>query len=316
MHKDKSNVFITKIIITLKPEVEVLNTVLLQDFPSGSSINFHEGRLFLVGDDATHILILDANYQRLESIHLFDHTEKRIPKIDKTDLEGSAIVTINGIHNLLIVGSASRKNRKRIIVVPFSGSGLDFKAPTHLFIKTKTFVKRIKNIGIDEVNLEGVCVLNGDLILGNRGHRRSQNNHLIITNEDFWNHQEDAKLEVRKLTLPHNTAELLGLSELCYIASMDLLLVTLTSEDTNNAFDDGAIGNSFLGWVTNAGSKINAEAIPIEEILDLSTVAPALAQQKIEGICVESLHGRDAILHLIADNDTGESRLFKIKIRF
>jgi hypothetical protein len=291
-----------------------MRSLLLSDFPSGSSINYHSGKFYLTGDDSTHILIMDQDYQKIDSVHLFDHSEKRIPKADKIDLEGSAILEIEGANHLLILGSASRKNRKRIILIPFSDMDLDFKTHKHSIHKTKDFIKRVKSTGIEEINLEGICLLNGDLILGNRGNRSNQSNHLIITDQNFWERQETAKLLVRKLVTPAHDAENLGLSELCYIKELDILLITFTSEATANAYDDGAIGNSYVGILREAAVNLQAKEVRLEHLINLADVEPLFKNEKIEGVCAERITGKEIILHLVSDNDAGESRLFKIKM--
>jgi hypothetical protein len=48
--------------------------------------------------------------------------------------------------------------------------------------------------------------------------------------------------------------------------------------------------------------------------LNLVEADPAFITQKIEGICLEHLDGDQLILHLVADNDGGESRLFKVSL--
>jgi hypothetical protein len=297
------------------PRIELIKTFLLKDFPSGSSINYRKRNFYVIGDDATHILVLDSQYQKIDSFHLFDYSEKRIPKEDKTDLEGSVVLPVNGTDHLLIVGSASRKNRKRIILIPFSETGLNTHSQNSSFYKTKTFIKRIKAQGIEEVNLEAVCLLGNQLILGNRGNRSTQENHLIITDPDFWEHQEEATLVIRKLIIPETQPkEVLGLSELCYIRESDLLLITLASEETDNSYDDGEIGNSYLGWIQNASTKLQNEEVSIDALHSLADVDPVFATEKIEGVCVETITSSGATLHLISDNDSGESRLFQLKM--
>ena len=299
----------------MTPRIQLIKSLLITDFPSGSSINYHEGKFYLIGDDSTNILILDTDYLKIDSVQLFDYTEKRIPKSDKIDLEGSVILKMDGTDHLLIVGSASRKHRKRIILIPFSNGGLDFKTLQHSLHKTKDFIKRIKANEIEEINLEGVCLLKNDLVLGNRGNRASQNNHLIITDHNFWEQQDDAKLLIRKLEMPDGQSEkILGVSELCYIEEQDPLLITLTSEATENAYDDGAIGNSYIGWIKNAASRLQSDNAVLDGMINLAEIDAIFESEKIEGICVEKVTSNELILHLVSDNDLGESRLFKIKM--
>ena len=299
----------------MKAKIQLTKSLLISDFPSGSSINYRDGKFYVIGDDSSNILILDADYNKIDSVRLFDFAEKRIPKADKIDLEGSAILEIDGRDHLLIVGSASRKNRKRIILIPFSGAGLDVKTLDHAVIKTKDFIKRIRSNGIEEINLEGVSLFHNDIILANRGNRTNPNNHLIITDKDFWTRQDQAKLLIVKLMLPDKDhLKVLGLSELCYIESLDILFVTLTSEATDNAYDDGAIGNSFIGWITHASHKLQSPELTLENIVDLTAVDDLFKNEKIEGICPEVITPGELTLHLVSDNDAGESRLFKIKM--
>jgi hypothetical protein len=49
-------------------------------------------------------------------------------------------------------------------------------------------------------------------------------------------------------------------------------------------------------------------------MISLADVDPVFKKEKIEGVCVESVSGTGITLHLISDNDAGESRLFKIKM--
>jgi hypothetical protein len=295
--------------------MELIKSHVISDFPSGSSINFYKGNLYLIGDDSTNILILDSNYNKIDAVHLFDFEEKRIPKTEKIDLEGSVIYALEGVDHMLIVGSASRKNRKRIILIPFSENRLDFKTLKNAIHKTKVLAKRITASGIEEINLEGVCILKDDLILGNRGNRSQQSNHIIVTDKNFWQHQDDAKLIIRKLILPETYANAaLGLSELCYIEQIDTLMITFTTEATDNAYDDGAIGDSYFGIIKNAAAKLQAAEIVIEKMIKLSDVDTIFSCQKIEGICVESIIDSEIIFHLVADNDLGESRLFKVRM--
>ncbi len=97
---------------TFVPALQVEKDLLLKDFPSGSSLEYYHDRLYLGGDDATKLLILDTGYNRTDSIRLFKSELIRIPKDVKADLEASAIITFNNQPNLLMIGSASLSGRK------------------------------------------------------------------------------------------------------------------------------------------------------------------------------------------------------------
>ena len=125
-------------------QFQLVRSLLISDFPSASSINYYNGRFYLIGDDSKNVIVMNNDYERLGIIHLFDYAEQRIPKLDKIDLEGSVIVRIHDADNLLILGSGSRKNRKRIILIPLSQAGLNMESMQHAIYKTKAFLKRIE----------------------------------------------------------------------------------------------------------------------------------------------------------------------------
>jgi hypothetical protein len=88
----------------------------------------------------------------------------------------------------------------------------------------------------------------------------------------------------------------------------------MSSEATNNAYDDGVIGDSYIGWVNGINQKLQQPDIMLDGLINLSEVSAAFKGEKIEGLCIESANGDELILHLIADNDQGESRLFNVRL--
>jgi hypothetical protein len=293
--------------------IKLIRSLQLPDFPSGSSINFHCDKLYVIGDDATHVLVLDSDHRPSNFIRLVEGTEKRIPKTDKLDLEGSTIVTVDGSDTLLIVGSASHRNRDCIVTVGLQGQfPQSLKSP--VFCTTATFITRLTREGITEVNIEAVTLIGSKLLLGNRGNATNPQNHLIVTTENFWTHQETADLHIIKLRVPEGKGGHLGLSELCYLSANDLLFLTLSSENTPNAFDDGEIGDSYLAAIRDISTKLDAKEVMIDDLINLSDADPTFKGHKIEGICVETTGDGSAFLHLVSDNDMGESTLFKTQI--
>jgi hypothetical protein len=300
----------------LNPTVQLLQVLLLANFPSGSSINYYENKLYLLGDDAQAILILDPHYKAVDSIRLFDYPEKRIPKSQKVDLESSAIVTIAGNKHLLALGSASTNNRKKILLVPLTPDGAIDHGKAVVSNSITAFVDRLTNGGIKVVNIEGASVMRRSLILANRGNRNYPNNYLIVTEEDFWNRQKEAALRIMPIELLGRHKEFLGISELCYVESKDMLLFTFTTEVTSNAYDDGTIGSSYIGWVNNVARKLKQAKLRLDGMINLSDANNEFKNQKMEGICVERVGDDELLLHLISDNDNGETKLFKTLLKF
>src|SRR5215207_6608430 len=74
--------------------IKLLQKTHLADYPSASSLEFYQDKLYVIGDDAPSIWILDKEHQFLDSIELFHSKLKRLDKITKPDLESSTIITV------------------------------------------------------------------------------------------------------------------------------------------------------------------------------------------------------------------------------
>ncbi len=289
-------------------KLELITSLLLPDFPSGSSINFYDDKLFLIGDDASHILVLDTDYKKVDTVHLFDAPAKRIAKSEKADFETSTIVSADGKDYLIALGSGSRKNRTSMIRIPLQ-QGWSFESFNYRY-----FLKRLK-AQIDEINIEASTLIGSRVVLGNRGNTEYPKNHIIVTDIDFWHKQAEVPIAIVELELSMNSTPFIGISELCYVESHDLLLFTLSSELTSNSYDDGAIGDSYIGWISSITNKINQAYLKLDGMINLLEVGGEFKGEKIEGLCVASVKGNEFILHLISDNDQGESKLFKVGMR-
>ena len=292
------------------PSLGLQRTPSLKDFPSGSSINYKAGKLYLIGDDANEVLILDVNYRQLDSLRIFDLPEKRIPKPAKADTEASTLIEIKGEEFLCVIGSASTENRKVVILIPLLPSGLFNKNTPVQVMDDKVFIERLLKAGIPEINIEGLTIMKDKMIMGNRGNRTHTSSHLIFTEKEFWNRQTACSVVLSELMLPEKNKGLSGVSGLCCVESKDLLLFIASSETTGNSYEDGAIGDSYLCWINTISRKIHQPAIRADGIINLSDYNESFRREKIEGLCVENINGDALALHLVSDNDKGESKLF------
>ena len=266
----------------------------------------------MIGDDANDLLVLSKQYQRLKSFPLFSYPEKRIPKHLKTDFEAAAFITLVNQDYLLVAGSASKKIRERFLIIPVINHELDLSQ--NQMINVGVFINRLKDRGVAEVNLEGMTLVNNQLLLSNRGNQSNPVNQIIVTQPDFWKNQGDSDFKLMECDYSQYTDGILSVSELCYELSTDTLLITFSSEATSNAYEDGEIGNSYLGYVRNARQKIEQSVLHLNGMINLAEQNEAFAGEKIEGICVEEVNDEELILHMVSDNDLGASRLFKCSL--
>jgi len=279
-----------------KHHLQILHSTEI-NFPSASAIEFYNNRLYVFGDDARNMLILSPTYSLLDSVAIADPGSHRMSKNEKHDIESAMIYNIDEKPHLLGIGSMSASKRWGVV-------GFDLKAGTvyhsRFFDTTKRFA------GIEVINIEGSCVAEPYIIFSNRANLANPVNHFL-----FWNKLDSIGIKV--LVLP-STGKLAGVSGLHFLKEKDLLLFTASEEETASAIDDGAIGESYLGWIENFSDKLNNSELKPDRILKLSDVDKIFIKQKIESVCVEKATTGEIFIHLVADNDDGKSRFFKLKL--
>lgn len=258
-----------------------------------------------MGDDATNLLILDTGLNIVDSIPLLSYSEKRIPKDIKPDLEASAL---NG-DTLFLFGSGS--------LSPYRNFGWkhSLKSKDNDSINLEPLFLKAKDLGIEQINIEGACFVSGKLILVNRGNKGYPQNHLIITDEKFLNNDSSFQLFIIPFAAQKNLASFKGISGLCYARESDQLIMTVSTEDTKNSYEDGAIGNSYLWIIDNISTKINSRTLGSKRVIDLEYIDARFKGQKIESATVIGETNDLIHLALVADNDDGSSTVIKMSFR-
>jgi hypothetical protein len=277
-------------------------------YPSASGIEFSNGNYYIMGDDATHLLVLDSNLAVTDSISLFKSSEKRIPKDSKPDLEALTMINRGKNPQLLMMGSGSLE--------PFRNTSVLFNTVTKLpeTFRMDTFFHRLKYYGLQELNIEGLCYIPGNIVFSNRGHKGSPKNHLVFTSADFLTRQSIAPVTIIKVGNNQDSMQFQGVSGLAYARRCDKLLLTVSTEDTRNVLEDGAIGKSYLWIIDNISSKKRWNSINPTRIIDLEKTDPRFKRHKIESVCVVKETKNFLQLALVADDDDGSSVLFKLDI--
>lgn len=280
----------------------LLQTTHLPHYPSASTLAYTNNRLYVVGDDATYLLVLNKNHQLVDSLRLFKGTEKRIGKEEKADLEASIITQKGKETFLLLFSSFSDKNRNKVLQLPISEEKLQKEFETF---------SEVNNAA--DLNIEGAAFIDGNIVLSNRANQVQKQNSLLVLK---GNSGKDFSLKGARnisIQLPV-TRHVVGISGLDYIPEKDLLLFTASTEITDNAIDDGEIGDSYLGYITNVSRKLQQSTLKADKLENLKSVLLQKGAQKIESVAVEAVNGNSVILHLAADNDNGESTLFKLRL--
>lgn len=275
----------------------------LGNYPSASGIEVFNNQVYVIGDDANHLLVLDSNLAYKDSIRLYNFPGTRIPKELKADLES---ITLTADNKLFIPGSGSKE--------PYRNNAWLIDPSTHKAdtFSLADFYSRLRSFGISELNIEGSCEIPGFQLLSNRGSKGFPKNHLIFTKPGFWKEQSHCPINTLLLGTQRDSSVFTGVSGLAYAKKSDRLLITVSTEDTRNNVDDGAIGKSYLWIVKNISAKKNWSAINPDEIIDLTELDARFKGQKIECVCITKETKDLLYLLLAADNDNGTSTLFKV----
>ena len=281
----------------------------LNNYPSGSGLAYLNDRIYLIGDDATGLLITDTAFNIVDSIKLFESQQNRIPKELKQDLEAATIVSINRLPEILLVGSGSLSPNRN------NGWLIDPATKQKTQIDLKPFYSRLKGEGIDALNIEGITTMPGVIVLASRGNKSFAANYLIFTSNGFWEKQDSAAIKIIKVGTNTDTSFFNGVSGLEYSKVSDQLLLTVSTENTNSSLQDGAIGKSYLWIINNISSKKNMIAINPNKVIDLETMDEKFKGHKIESVCIIFENKKQMELALVADDDKGASILFKVTLK-
>jgi hypothetical protein len=274
------------------------------DYPSASSIEYYDGKLYLMGDDATNLLVLDTNLNIVDSIPIISYPENRIPKDIKPDFEASAL----NDDNLFLFGSGS--------LSPYRNFAwrLNLKTKVNDSINLEPQYLKIKELGIEQINIEGACFVPGKLILVNRGNKSYPHNHLIITDEKFLDNDSSFQVFIIPFAPQKDTASFKGTSGLCYVKESDQLILTVSTENTRSSHEDGAIGKSYLWIIDNISTKIKDRTLGTKRTIDLEYIDSRFKGQKIESATVIKETDKLIYLALVAENDDGRSTVFKMSV--
>ena len=283
------------------PSIEILKTTSLSQYPSASALTWANETLYVIGDDATQVLLVNKSHQIKDSIRLVKNYQGRIRKDEKPDFESSFLLDKAGKQYLLALGSFSTPNRCQLGWINLETNRLE-KVDTIRLLKT----------GASSINIEGTTMINKLLVLGNRANTAYPTNQLFLID---WTNETDlsqSKLRNIEIRFPKSD-QVVGLSDLHYYAPKDWLLFTASTENTANAYSDGIIGDSYIGVIKNISKKLHRQEIMPDSFQNLKEYLGRNKTYKIEALAIESEEAGNLVLHLAADNDNGKSTLFKLR---
>jgi len=287
----------------------------LEGIPSGSALESIGDRYLLFGDDSPYLHILTAEWLPLEIIALpgQDTGYFRIPKPIKHDIE-SAFSCISGQYvNIYGLGSGAVSPLRDIIY------NVNHNTLTGwMDIQTITATPLYDNIreimgNKGSLNLEGASLCGDQLILSQRGHLE-QDNYLFILpfiGEDTFTQTSKKDIRMIKVILPAALTGY-GVSGLVYDTLGKKLWCCGSYEKITDTYNDGEIGNSFIGFMELDGSK-DTDSISLSkwsEILLTDNRLPI----KLESLVLRETTKNSAIVHAVADDDKGGTEVAVMEV--
>ena len=234
-----------------EPQLRFLQSKILIDFPSASAIAHNDNRFYIFGDDAPYLLILDSQYRIFDTLHFSQATTVRLSKKEKPDIESAVVIRNKSGNYLYALGSLSTPERKTAFSFPLSNPGqwnqLDFATLA------------LKLAKLPELNIEGMTEVKSQLVLSNRANNTNRVNKLLVFDSSLDHYSGATDPIIIDIILQRK--KVAGISDIFYLEEDDLLFFTASEEETSNAIDDGMIGESYLGWISDFSKKLQETAI-------------------------------------------------------
>ena len=288
-------------------KLELLDFIELENYPSGSGIEFYDDKIYIIGDDSRELLIMNKKWNKPTLVPLFDAQDKKTPKSSQSDLEAMTVLSIDKKPHLMLIGSGMTDTKTKAVLFNLKTSGVNW-------IDLAVFYNRIKTAGIAELNVEGIAEVYDYLVLVNRGNAANPENHLVITRPDFWKNQEKASLQTIVIDFENvGIKSRMSVSGLRYSDKHEDLFLTLSEQDTTDAGGKVTPGKSYLAVIENLYRKIGREKgkIKVNHLIDLAAADKQFTGYTVESACIQSQKDHSLKMQLIADDPSGKTFLFK-----
>jgi len=285
-------------------KLKLLDYKELPDLPVGSNLEFFNDAIYLVDDDASDMVVFNKKWQK-EAVHpLLVNGEPRIAPKGKSDFEATTIVEVNSIPRLLVLGIDIKDNHHKAILV-----NLDDLTKEEFDISE--FYTRLKQtVGV--INIESAAIVLGKLVLCNRDHKAAPENHIIVTDADFWKNQATAEITTISFDLPQTPKQVVGLSGLTYSYKNDWLVATLLTEDGTAV--DGR-GDSYLAVIENASRKVVRKKMKVNTLFHLSELDGSFSGFNLQSVCIRTEKTARLKLYMLAGNKQGMNGVFTVRVK-
>jgi hypothetical protein len=286
-------------------KLKLLDYKELPELPVGSNLEFFNDTIYLVDDDASDLVALNKKWQHQATHPLLVNGNPKLLAKSKSDFEATTIVEVNSIPRLLVLGFDVKDNHHKAVLVNLDDLTKEEYDITEFYNRLKA------QVGI--INIESAAIVLGKLVLCNRDHKAAPENHIIITDADFWRNQATAEITTISFDLPETPKQVVGLSGLSYSYKNDWLAVTLLTE-TGTGANSRATGDSYLAIIENASRKVVRKKMKVNELFHLNEISESFAGYNMQSVCIRTEKNARLKLYLLADKD-GANSVFTVRVK-
>lgn len=266
---------------------------------AASSLVVVKSRLYVVADDELHLGVFPARGRAPG--HLIRLLKGRLPagkkkrKRRKPDFEAQVLLPPFPKYPhgaLLAIGSGSRPNRRKGVLLPLDASGRVTAAPRKIALAALLSAMEAR---LGELNIEGAVIAGNRLILLQRGNKGGASNALVSMDLQKFlravasGEGVDLPFRIRRINLGSIEGIPWGFTDAAALPDGSLVF-TAVAEDTEDAYQDGPCIGAAVGVLSEGKVKRFEPLTPLI---------------KPEGVAVDVQNGRLKVLLVTDADDAG-----------
>lgn len=284
-------------------QIRILNLQKLPDLPSGSGLVSTRDRYYAIGDDSPYLFTLSKSFKIIDKTLLIESSQsvtERITKGEKSDFESLEMI---GEKEMVVFGSGSKTPQRDVFVRILLQENITVES--YNITAFYDHLRAMPELQDSELNIEATAYHHGNLYLFNR-----KKNLILKFNYEklltfITGQTRFPAPEVREFKLPEINGIEAGFSGATAFKDSARIIFTASVENTLNAYDDGEILGSLIGWIDISQDIIS-------DVIDYCFIPNTSENFKVESVTiVEEISPDLTRIGLITDDDLGNSILME-----
>lgn len=290
-------------------QIQIQQRHILAELTGVSGIEYIAPHVYLIGDDMPDLIRTSLAFEQFERVTLLTQADRPAPaamhKTHKADFEAIASYQQDNAVYLLVLGSGARPTRRFAYQVQLPDLSVQ---PLLLESLYQTWQNSPALVNGAELNIEAVCADTTYFYIFQRGNTNQHHAMMQVRIADFLTQPLTLPAVHHLLNVPMLGEHAAGISGACWLGDRAGFLYTASVEATQNAYDDGAILGSFVGWHRAIGQPIIWQLLTEAD----GTTLPI----KVEGISVVQQDSMGCQVLLVTDSDGQASEVLHLWLAY